>query len=158
MNRDTDRTPPDERQNRAGDDPYERDSDHEYSSLEADAADDDAGAVQQAQRFDAIDATEFPDTADEDVESMAPGRTETRQRLDAINQRLDDSVDRDPESISMNEARRTRARTPDELDPQDELQQPLDRMMDRTPMTTDDLDTEAVMDTMDDVGDREEAP
>ncbi|HXK33682.1 MAG TPA: hypothetical protein VNM91_06710 [Dehalococcoidia bacterium] len=137
-------------------DPYEADSDHEYEPLEAERASED-DVIEQAQRFGAVDATTFDDTGDEDVESGAPGRTATRERLEDLNDALEASEDGDPESLSMREARRNAVPPPEELDPPDELQEPLDRMMDRTPVSAEDMDTESAIDATDGFGGREEA-
>jgi hypothetical protein len=137
-------------------DPYEADSDHEYEPLEAERASD-SDVREQAERFGAVDATTFDDTGDEDVESGAPGRTATRERLQDLDDALEASEDGDPESLSMREARRNAVPPPEELDPPDELQEPLERMMDRTPMSAEDMDTESAIDATDGFGGREEA-
>lgn len=41
--------------------------------------------------------------------------------------------------------------------PPDELQEPLERMMDRTPVSAEDMDTESTIDASDGFGGREEA-
>lgn len=137
-------------------DPYEADSDHEYEPLEAERASD-SDVREQAERFGAVDATAFDDTGDEDVESGAPGRTATGERLGDLNDALEASQDADPESLSMREARRNAVPPPEELDTPDELQEPLDRMMDRTPVSAEDMDTESAIDATAGFGGREEA-
>lgn len=118
--------------------PYERDSDHEYAALEADRGDD-AKIDQQAIEFASVDANLISSTGDEDAESMAPSRGETRRRLQDLDDALDESIDRDPEVLAEADARRNATR-PDEVQPF------LDDMMNKTPLTADQLDTEALMD------------
>jgi hypothetical protein len=127
-------------------DPYERDSDHEYAALEADRARE-RTVRRDAERFDTLDM-EHTLAGDDDVELAAPSASETRRGLEALGRALDGSVDRDPEALAIEHARR--AALDRDLDegsgPEDELQARLDRMMDRTPLSADDLDTEAIMD------------
>lgn len=141
----------DELQGSASDaiDPYDADSDHEYAPLEAERATEE-DVIKQALEFEDVDATLFPDTGDENVETAAPGRAVIRERLEDLDEALDESEDGDPESLSMREARRN------STEPPDELQEPLERMMDRTPLRPEDLDTESMIDATDGFGGREE--
>jgi hypothetical protein len=118
-------------------DPYERDSDHDYEALEADRAREKT-VRRDADRFSSIDQHAL-DRGDEEVEVAAPTPAETDDRLDEIDHVLENSVDRDPESIAAAAARRHALE-------QDELQEPLERMMDRTTeLGPDELDTEAIV-------------
>jgi hypothetical protein len=118
-------------------DPYERDSDHEYEALEAEQAREKT-VRRDADRFSGIDQNAL-DRGDEKIEVAAPTPAETDDRLDEIDQVLENSADRDPESISSAAARRHA------LEP-DELQKPLERMMEHTTeLGPDELDTEAIL-------------
>lgn len=122
-----------------GVDPYARDSDHEYSALEADRGDD-AKIDAQAVEFASADANLMNGDAS-DAGSMVPSLEETRERLDDLDDALDESVDTDPEVLAARDARRN-ATMPDEV------RTLLDEMMDKTPLTADELDTEALEDSM----------
>jgi hypothetical protein len=125
-------------------DPYEADSDHEYESLETDATDEDDVRA-QAEEFEDVDQTRVFQ-GDDDVELAAPPPVEDRERIQDLEDRLDDVSFRDPEAIAADDARRHAIHP-------DALQAPLDRMMDRTPFDTDDLEMEALLDADDDSDD-----
>lgn len=122
-------------------DPYDVDSDHEYEALEADAAEDDDVRA-QADEFADIDMTRVL-AGDDDVELAAPPSAEDRARLAGLEGRLDEVTFRDPESIAADDARRHAVHP-------DALEAPLERMMDRTPLTADELEMEELLDAADD--------
>lgn len=127
-------------------DPYEADSDHEYSALEADAADE-ARLAEDADRFEAID-TMAVQPGEDAPEQAAPRPIETAVQLRQLQTRVEESVDRDPEAVAANQARvrALESGVDDDYAPLDEPQPPLEDFMDRTPLTTDGIDTEELLD------------
>jgi hypothetical protein len=132
-----------ENQNRTlfEEDPYAADSDHEYEPLETDAADDDDVRA-QADEFEDVDQTRVFQ-GDDDVELAAPPPAADRERIEDLEDRLSEVTFRDPEAIASDDARRHA------VEP-DAIEKPLERMMDRTPFTADELEMEALLDASDD--------
>jgi hypothetical protein len=122
-------------------DPYAADSDDEYQALETDAADND-DVRQQAEEFADVDQTRLFQ-GDDDVELAAPPPVQDRERIQDLEDRLDEVSFRDPEAIASDDARRWAIHP-------DALEKPLERMMDRTPLEADDLEMEALLDAADD--------
>ncbi len=121
----------------------EREADEASTALEADRGD--AATIQeQAEEFASIDVKEI-NRGDEHVESGSPIRAETVAELDEVDTVVRMSIDRDPEAAASAEARRHENDDEEAQGPEDELQAPLERMMDlTTELSPDDLDGEAM--------------
>src|SRR4051812_8288178 len=85
-------------------DPYERDSDREYAALEADRAAE-RTVQQEAKRFDDVDMT-IIGSGDDQPEDMYPMTAEIARREEELMEMLDESVNRDPEALAADQARR----------------------------------------------------
>lgn len=115
------------------DDPYAADSDHEYVALEADGVD--AGDVIDDE---VISAPALVEPAPEDAFESAQG---TADRERELREMLQDSINRDPEALAADQARR-RSR-----DPQGDLSEEGRRLFENTTeITADDLDMEDLTD------------
>lgn len=121
-------------------DSYAADSGDEYEALETDAAEpDDVRA--QADEFEDIDMTRLDD-GDENGELAAPLPEADRERLDDLDDSLDNASYRDPEALSADDARRHAVHP-------NSLEERIEERMDRTPITADDLSAQELIDDAD---------
>lgn len=120
-------------------DPDEADSDHEYEPLEVDRADE-SRIRAEAGAFDDVDPLDVEEGGD-GPEQMFPSRDETRVQEDELQGMLEESVNRDPEALAMDMARRHDPDARKDFTP--EAWQRLDRS---TELRPDDLDTEDLSD------------
>lgn len=112
--------------------PYERDSDHEYRALEADAGDE-ARIEEQARE---LEDERVLESGDDRAGAAAPTDQETRDGLRELDAMLDNAQVRDPEALASDQARRHALVA-------DEWQGPLDEMMEKTTeLSADELDAE----------------
>lgn len=113
-------------------DPYKADSDKEYAALEAD----------QVEAGDTVDpdVVVAPGLVEGAPEQAYPAAEETARRERELQSMLEESINRDPEALAADQARRHSD------DPLGDLTPEARRALDRTPeFRTDDFDDEDLM-------------
>lgn len=129
-------------------DPYDADSDKEYAPLEADRIPaPPAGGESPRDIIDeAVDANLFSEDNSDDPEDAYPSRNATGQQETQLREMLRESINRDPETLAAELARRRSA------DPESMLTREARTALDRAPEMPDDtFDTEDVENLIEDL-------
>lgn len=129
-------------------DPYERDSDKEYSALEADRIKEPPDRRPAPDRVDdSVDATLLTSDNMDEPEQAYESLEETRRKSEELREALRESSNRDPEVLAAAQSRRSDAAAPADLPPKAR------EFFDNVPeMPEDAFDTEEVLDDLEDGG------
>lgn len=119
--------------------PYRHDEDEQYEALEADAGEDN-DVRDEADEYSGVDP-EAMYAEDEEFEDAYPSAAQTRARTEELDRMLDESVNRDPEALAADQARRHSKSPEGDLSPEGR------KLFDRTTeFRQDDFDTEDIKD------------
>ena len=129
-------------------DPYERDSDKEYSALEADRIKEPPDRRPAPDRVDdSVDATLLTSDNMDEPEQAYESIEETRRKSEELREALRESSNHDPEALAAAQSRRSDAAAPADLPTKAR------EFFDNVPeMPEDAFDTEEVLDDLEDGG------